>query len=360
MVVPTGITAASAAPTAPPPFGPVLSGELFAYAPGRVAFESSPTPARTNNKCILLGGLSDGLMPVPYTSALCCENNNLSLVQPILSSSYTGFGHGRLDRDVHELDELLAYLLAYRRTTNSSNDDSTKDEPLLALVGHSTGCQDIVHYLQHGRSDLVARVRVVALQAPVSDRESATLCHGCHETLDEHKAALEANLQHARQLCDSAGSGGDEMMPRAAFWAPITAQRYLDLLDRNGLDDYFSSDLTDDELRERLGHVSTKSLQACLVAGSGADEYVPATVAIEPLLHRLCRAMNNNSGNDDDDDDDNDADSNNKVAVPLYLPTGNHNLSSRNGADAAIFVAKVQELLASAAAATTTIGSHHL
>jgi len=77
-------------------------------------------------------------------------------------------------------------------------------------------------------------------------------------------------------------------------------------------------------------------LQACLVASSGADEYVPATVAIEPLLHRLCRAMNSGKNNQKQ-----------QVAVPLYLPTGNHNLSSRKGADAAIFVAKVQELLAS-------------
>jgi len=311
-----------------------MQGELFGYAPGRVAFESPPFLAagatsgatHSSNKCILLGGLSDGLMPVPYTAALeqALSSTNWSLVQPILSSSYTGFGHGSLDRDVEELDELLSHLVEHRNAET------------FALVGHSTGTQDIVHYLRYGNTELRARVRAVALQAPVSDREAATVCHDddddCpHSSQAEHLAELQRHLKVAHQMRDQ--NKGDEMMPRSAFWAPITASRYLDLMEPKGRDDYFSSDLTDEELRERLGHVGS-ALEACLVACSGSDEYVPSTVEIEPLMHRLCRAMNSNSRSD-----------RGTVAVPLYLPTGNHNLSSRDGADAATFVEQFKEML---------------
>ena len=75
----------------------ILTGQLFLYGAGRAAFESSPPPTLPplnetfcSKKCILLGGLSDGLCPVPYTQDLedVCKKNQWSLVQPI-SVSYT-------------------------------------------------------------------------------------------------------------------------------------------------------------------------------------------------------------------------------------------------------------------------------
>jgi hypothetical protein len=94
------------------PYG-TLHGSLFQYYPNLVAFESSPQEELVaKNKCILIGGLSDGLLPTPYTPKLekACHNLGWSLVQPILSSSYFGFGNGDLDRDTKEIrcgDSLL-------------------------------------------------------------------------------------------------------------------------------------------------------------------------------------------------------------------------------------------------------------
>lgn len=320
----------------------VLSGDMFLYASGRVAFESFPTTTTSAvstqsfsatfppNKCILLGGLSDGMFPVPYTSELAtaCAEVGWSLIQPILSSSYTGFGHGSLDHDVQEMDELLDYLVSYRGATNT------------AIVGHSTGTQDIVHYLKHGKN--TETVRVVALQAPVSDRESVTICRNdAGTTHEQHMKELQSRIQHAHDLRENGNE--QEMMPRAAFWAPITASRYLDLFDRGGNDDYFSSDLTDAELRQRLGHIGTNgtNLRHCLVAWSGSDEYVPDHVDGEALLQRLCQAMKKKNG----DDDDNSADDQLPKIVPLFIPTGNHNLSSRDGQDGTVFVEKLKGLL---------------
>jgi pimeloyl-ACP methyl ester carboxylesterase len=289
-----------------------LQGELFLYAQGRAAFES---PTSLPNKCILLGGLSDGLWPVPYTAQLESAIGAIgwSLVQPILSSSYTGFGHGSLDRDVAELDELIDHLVDVRGATR------------LAMVGHSTGAQDIVHFIRHGRQ--ADKVVAAALQAPVSDREAATICHDADMDEQDHQHQLNENLAVATRMRDDGRL--DELMPRAAFWAPITASRYLDLTVRGGRDDYFSSDYTDAELHERLSHLQTTR---CLFACSGADEYIPKTVDIPLLMERLCRAA---AG----------AMAESSPQPGLYLPTGNHNLSSRDGADALSFVAAFVDVL---------------
>ena len=37
--------------------------------------------------------------------------------------------------------------------------------------------------------------------------------------------------------------------------APLSAARFCDLFERNGKDDFFSSDLTKEEMSERLGHM---------------------------------------------------------------------------------------------------------
>jgi pimeloyl-ACP methyl ester carboxylesterase len=289
-----------------------LQGELFLYAQGRAAFES---PTSSPNKCILLGGLSDGLWPVPYTADLESAIGAIgwSLVQPILSSSYTGFGHGSLDRDVTELDELIDHLVDVRGATR------------VAMVGHSTGAQDIVHFIRHGRQ--ADKVVAAALQAPVSDREAATICHDADMDEQDHQHQLNENLAVATRMRDDKRL--DELMPRAAFWAPITASRYLDLTVRGGRDDYFSSDYTDTELYERLAHLQTTR---CLFACSGADEYNPKTVDIPLLMERLCRAAAGTMAES-------------SPQPGLYLPTGNHNLSSRDGADALSFVAAFVDLL---------------
>ncbi|CAH2049677.1 unnamed protein product [Thlaspi arvense] len=64
--------------------------------------------------------------------------------------------------------------------------------------------------------------------------------------------------------------------------------RYHSLSAYNGEDDMFSSDLSDDQLRMRLGHMSNTP---CQIIFSMADEYVPDYVDKKALVDRLCRAM---------------------------------------------------------------------
>jgi len=313
--------------TIPPlsPYG-IFSGDLFQYktAPSLVAFESSPGGSGGNgsnnygdlspHKCILIGGLSDGLIPTPYAKDLerACHSIGWSLVQPLMSSSGLGFGHGSLNRDTQELSSLLRYLIHHRKAET------------FAFVGHSTGCQNSMHFIKYGDEDLVEKVKAIALQAPVSDREDAMI-----------RSNYEKNIGHAKYLMEV--GQGEEMMPRDAFWAPITASRFLSLQDFGGDDDFFSSDFSDKELMLRLGHIGKVSEQTglrVLVAFSGQDEYVPDFIDKNKLLERLCMAMKNQKSN-----------SGEERIMPLMLDTGNHNLSNDEGNDKQSFVQHVEAML---------------
>lgn len=72
-------------------------------------------------------------------------------MQPILSSSYLGFGNGNLGRDTEEIGALMNYLVCHRDADN------------FAVVGHSTGCQNSIHFVKYGDSELVERVKVCLL-----------------------------------------------------------------------------------------------------------------------------------------------------------------------------------------------------
>lgn len=169
---------------------------------------------------------------------------------------------------------------------------------------------------------MIKKIKFVALQAPVSDREDAATAS---------PKEYEENIEVAEELV--ARGDGEEMMPRKSFWAPITASRFLDLQGLGGADDFFSSDLTDRQLIESLKHVGKLESSGfrLLAAYSGQDQYVPKHVDKKLLVGRICNAMNEKCID-------------REVATPLFLATGNHNLSEGEG-DAEKFVEKVGEFL---------------
>ncbi|KAH0465092.1 hypothetical protein IEQ34_005195 [Dendrobium chrysotoxum] len=324
-----------------------LPGVLFKYGPKsvQVAFRTGDF----NQQVIFLGGLTDGFLATEYVEplAVALENENWSLVQPLLSSSYIGYGTSTLELDALELNQLIGYLI------NKENSEG------VVLLGHSTGCQDIVHYMRTNFTFSRA-VRGVILQAPVSDREYRAMLPETAEMID---LALSM-MNEGRAL---------ELMPRQANPdAPITAYRqrclylkfgsfncskplhyslvvndegvfHFEVTDRLNLgllqeyterslspqqilkkirmkvenqyhslcaymgdDDMFSSDLSEDQLRTILGHMSNTP---CQVIFSMADEFVPEYVDKKTLVERLCRAMGG--------------------AEKVEIEHGNHSLSNR-------------------------------
>ncbi|KAF5204552.1 hypothetical protein FRX31_005856 [Thalictrum thalictroides] len=256
-------------------------GSLFKYGSKsiQVAFKTGDF----RRQVIFIGGLTDGFLATEYLEPLsvALDNEKWSLVQFLLSSSYIGYGTSSLKQDAMELDQLISYLI------------NKEDSEGVVLVGHSTGCQVIVHYM--GTNAACSRaVRGAVLQAPVSDREYKA-------TLPETAAMIDL----ASSMI-SEGRGMDLMPREADPGAPMTAYRYHSLCSYMGDDDMFSSDLSDDQLRMRLGHMSTTP---CQVIFSMADEYVPEYVDKKALVERLCRALGG--------------------AEKVEIEWGNHSLSNR-------------------------------
>ncbi|KAJ4847252.1 hypothetical protein Tsubulata_004664 [Turnera subulata] len=255
-------------------------GVLFKYGPKpvQVAFKTGDY----KQQLIFVGGLTDGFLATEYLEplAIALDNEKWSLVQLLMSSSYSGYGTSSLQQDAAEIDQLISYLI------------NKEDSEGVALLGHSTGCQDIVYYMRTNAACSRA-VRAAILQAPVSDREYRA-------TLPETAAMIDLA---SKMIAEGRGS---ELMPMEADSSPITAYRYHSLCAYMGDDDMFSSDLSEDQLRTRLGHMSNTP---CQVMFSMADEYVPDYVDKKALVDRLCRAMGG--------------------AEKVEIEHGNHSLSNR-------------------------------
>ncbi|KAL3828829.1 hypothetical protein ACJIZ3_017631 [Penstemon smallii] len=249
-------------------FGPInkkhqFRGVMFKYGPKsiQVAFKTGDY----KQQVIFIGGLTDGFLATEYLEplAIALEKERWSLVQFLYSSSYSGYGISSLKQDALELDQLISYLI------------NKEDSEGVILLGHSTGCQDIVYYLRTNAACSRA-VRAAILQAPVSDREYKA-------TLEETASMIDLA---SKMINDGQAS---ELMPREANPdSPITAYRYHSLCAYNGDDDMFSSDFSEYQLKQKIGHMCNTPT---LVMFSMADEYVPEYVDKKALVDRLCRAM---------------------------------------------------------------------
>ncbi|OUM59187.1 hypothetical protein PIROE2DRAFT_47294 [Piromyces sp. E2] len=207
-----------------------MFGELLIYNNDKrlSLFETNPS---IPNKFIFIGGLTDGLMALPYLDNLSKTliQHNYSLIQPILSSSYLGYGKVNLENDVKELDDVI---FITKRKIIKEKSESNK----IILMGHSTGAQDAMCYVKYGKyKDILSGV---ILQGAVSDREYALYSKG--------KDILNKEIEIAKNLVKQ--GKGHYYMPPEVDDAPITAYRFLSLNDINGNDDMFSTDLSDEKL----------------------------------------------------------------------------------------------------------------
>jgi pimeloyl-ACP methyl ester carboxylesterase len=244
-------------------------GKLHKYSKRLVAFEHDSGEPPTH-LLLWVGGLGDGLLTVPYPSMLAQKlPPHWALVEVMLLSTLNGFGVSSLQQDVKELKECVKYF----RNLMGENGK-------IVLMGHSTGCQDAMEYVTGPGKDSRLPLDGVILQAPVSDREAIGDSLG-----ESHKKIVEtaqAFVQDGRS---------DDVLPlalgKSLFGkAPISAYRWLSLLSpkKDGDDDYFSSDLTHERLKNTFGSFPKRT--PLLILCSGADEHVPSHIDVSALIQK--------------------------------------------------------------------------
>ena len=162
-------------------------------------------------------------------------------------------------------------------------------------MGHSTGCQDGMHYLvspkpAHGHDDDDQKKPAIdglILQAPVSDRDA--MPPSSQETTGLAQGWVEQ------------GKGGD-CLPFSATKeylgkCPVTANRWLSLaspIPGAGADDYFSEDLPDQKLMSTFGRLPQET--PLLILFGEKDEYVKKGLDAETMIKRWMRFVQEGGG----------------------------------------------------------------
>lgn len=238
-------------------------------------------PGARQNILFFIGGLTDNICTPPHTSAIAAHLSLCwGLVEVQLTSSGRGFGTSSLRQDAKEIGECVDYF-------RSLGVDK------VALMGHSTGCQDVMQYLVGSanksnpgaaEADEEARsrpsVQGAILQAPVSDREGMevtgydpdTLWHAVELAEELVKAGKEENVlpfELTRDVLDT---------------TPTSAYRFLSLSQKGGDDDFFSSDLDDEMFEQTFGKIPMAT-KLCVLY-SGKDEYCQENIDKEGLMRR--------------------------------------------------------------------------
>ena len=245
---------------------------ILIFIPGLTDTPLHPTYPQLH----LLPFLSD-----PNRFAPSPPTNRYTLVQPLLSSSGSGWGSSSLTQDVVEISLLIDYLRTLPRFASPASK--------IVLMGHSTGCQDVMHYLTSTGHNTRPQISAAILQAPVSDREAMTKLM--------RPDILKAGIRLAQEWT-TAGMQKD-VLPRATlsgfFDSPVSAERFLSLALPGGKDDYFSLDIADKQLNATFGLVARKHMPL-LILESGADEYVPDPAQKKVLLQKWQEVIHANRG----------------------------------------------------------------
>ena len=245
-----------------------LTGALFRFKnpswPAPLQALESPAGHSHSNVCVYVGGLTDGLLACAYVESMAAELDKCgwALVQPVLSSSMLA---------------MAAFVSVQRRrgarraARNHRQTQPGKGVCYRRPFHRLPGCGSPSSHRSAGDP---SKDPCSSAAGARSDRES----NAVEPDVDGSKARL---LAEAERLV-AAGKGDQLLSEKHYGFVPMSAQRYASLAGRNGSDDMFSSDLSDEELALRLGHMGTQGQREGIPSPAAGTTRAKAAVGIAP------------------------------------------------------------------------------
>ncbi|KAL8933507.1 MAG: hypothetical protein Q9216_006332 [Gyalolechia sp. 2 TL-2023] len=243
--------------------------------PRLVAFEHTRDGPSPENTLLFVPGLNEGFLTTPYIQTLSAAlPPSYSFVEVLLLSSYSGWGHSSISQDVEEMAHCVEYFQSLRPGGKT------------VLMGNSTGCQDVLHYISSEGSRPIVDGGI--LQAPVSDREAIQMIYP-REDYNRYNNLAQGLVKEGK---------GEEMLPNEVslpiLGARVTANRWLSLAspgpEHKGEDDMFSSDFEPARFQSTFGIAARRGV-AVMILFSGNDGFVPSTVDKEALVAMMEKAF---------------------------------------------------------------------
>lgn len=270
---------------------PPQEGIVHTYGFNLTAFEFTEYSKKsTPNIILFVGGLGNGLLNIPYLPDLARaasgfkskDGESWNLVQVLLSSAYSGFGTSSLERDSKQIRKAIEYFRS----------EAGGKRHKIVLMGHSTGCQNSMHYLinVNNKADIPesSKIQGAILQASVSDSEAFS-----NDIKQEELDALHKEVYNDYITQGKSSHILPEKFRRLVFNTPVTAYRFYSLTSKRGDDDFFSSYLTDDDFKTTFGKITAP----LLLLYSGKDQFVPALVDKAELVSRFHNSTPSNYWN---------------------------------------------------------------
>ncbi|KAL4803520.1 hypothetical protein BDV18DRAFT_144934 [Aspergillus unguis] len=305
-----------------------LPGILHHYTESLVTFEFTTATTPKPHSVLFVGGLGDGLATTSYMADLAraLQPTDWSLFTLNLTSSYSAWGLGHLDRDTDEIAQCLNYIKDYKSGKFSTANAVIENEKRkIVLMGHSTGSQCVLHYLTKPNphtsakafdSDLAHTLRPfldgAIMQAPVSDREAIqwVLSQGWMGQTPAEVTKVYKDLEKlaTEEVAKHADPNFDTLLPLHMTGVigypgnvPLSARRFLSLVSPKtphepGEDDLFSSDLGEEQWKKTFGVIREKGLLGgkLMVLISGSDQAMPGWVDKGALLEKWKKVVDEN------------------------------------------------------------------
>ncbi|KAL7713725.1 Hydrolase [Entamoeba marina] len=217
---------------------------------------------------ILLSGLTDTLFSVEYFQQVAKElQHKYYVCSPSLRSSGSGFGYLTIWDDIEDIDKVLQHITTTYKSTN------------IVIVGHSTGCQDIMILLQlqlHKKYP----IKKCVLQAPVSDRDAVENDSEIKKVIEEIENKYQQPIKDLVHNKTKTELISTKYLYDDKYF--VSEDRFLSLIAPGGDEDWFSYDIMDYSTKFKCIDIP------CLFVFCLNDEYVPLTTKLyKELIERI-------------------------------------------------------------------------